>query len=125
MDGKTGLSAAINLAAFCENELDMVVLEIGSSPDPGANPTSNCAMELAGEHLLYSISLKRTGVYLAAAPLDGDGVLETIVRFNDTANDWTILQRLCGALERYGVKSVRERPLEIGTPGEPDSWVIG
>jgi hypothetical protein len=46
----------------------MVVLEIGSSPDPGANPTLDCAMELAGEHLLYSISLKRTGVYLAAAP---------------------------------------------------------
>ena len=125
MDGKTGLSAAINLAAFCENELGMVVLEIGSSPDPGANPTLDCAMELTGEHLLYSISLKRTGVYLAAAPLDGDGVLESIVRFNDTANEWATLQRLVGALERYGVKSVRERPLEIGTPGEPDSWVIG
>lgn len=88
MDGKTGLSAAINMAAVCENELGMIVLGVGSLPEPGANPTLDCAVELAGEHLLYSIALKRTGVYLAAAPLDGDGVLETIVRFNDTANDW-------------------------------------
>ena len=32
-------------------------------------------MELAGAHLLYSISLKRTGVYLTAAPLDGARLL--------------------------------------------------
>jgi hypothetical protein len=102
MDGKTGLSAAINMAAVCENELGMIVLGVGSLPEPGANPTLDCAVELAGEHLLYSIALKRTGVYLAAAPLDGDGVLETIVRFNDTANDWATLQRLVGALGCLG-----------------------
>ena len=36
VDCKTGLSAAINLAAACENDLGMVVLGIGASPEPGA-----------------------------------------------------------------------------------------
>ena len=84
----------------------------------------DCAVELAGEHLLYSISLKRTGVYLAAAPLDGDGVLETIVRFNDTANDWATLQRLCAAFERNNIRALHPRPLEVGPLG-PDGFVIG
>jgi hypothetical protein len=81
---------------------------------PEANPTLDCAVELAGEHLLYSISLKRTGVYLAAAPLDNDGVLETIVRLNN----WATLQRLVGALERNATRSLHPRPLEVGySPG--------
>jgi hypothetical protein len=45
VDGKTGLSAAINMAAVWENELGMVVLGIASSPEPGANPTLDCAVE--------------------------------------------------------------------------------
>jgi hypothetical protein len=68
MDGRTGLSAAINLAVFCENELAMVVLEIGPLSESGAHPALDATLELAGEHLLYSISLKRTGVFLSAAP---------------------------------------------------------
>ena len=64
MDGKTGLSAAINLAAFCENELAMVVLALGHCRR--RNPALDATMlELAGEHLLYSVALKRTGVYLS------------------------------------------------------------
>jgi hypothetical protein len=125
VDGKSGLSAAINLAAFCENELGMVVLGIGCPPDPGANPTLDCMAEIAGDHLLYSISLKRTGVYLAAAPLDSDGALETIVRFNDTANDWTTLQRLVAALERNAIRNLHPRPLEVGYGDGFDNWVIG
>jgi hypothetical protein len=124
VDGKTGLSAAINMAAFCENELGMIVLGVGSLPEPGANPTLDCAVELAGAHLVYSISLKRTGVYLAAAPLDGDGALETIVRFSDTANDWATLQRLVGALERNAIRALHPRPLEVGYGPGFDNWII-
>jgi hypothetical protein len=74
--------------------------------------------------LLYLISLKRTGVYLAAAPLDGDGALETVVRFSDTANDWATLQRLVGALERNAIRSLHPRPLEVGYGPGFDNWII-
>ena len=124
MVGKTGISGAINLAAFAENDLGMVVLGIGCPPDPNANPTLDCVVELAGDHLLYLISLKRIGVYLAAAPLDGDGVLETIVRFNDTADDWATLQRLVAALERNAIRSLHPRPLEVGYGPGFDNWII-
>ena len=114
MDGRTGLSAAINLAVFCENELAMVVLEIGPLSESGAHPALDARLELAGEHLLYSISLKRTGVFLSAAPLDGAGVLKFLVRFNDTAADWATLQRLVRALEVNAIRSLHPRPLEVG-----------
>ena len=66
MQGKTGLSAAINLAATCENELSMVVLGIGASPEPGANPSLDCVMELAGHHLLFTLMLRGEQVFTAA-----------------------------------------------------------
>jgi hypothetical protein len=64
------------------------------------------------------------GAYLAAAPLDGDGVLETIVRFNDTADDWATLQRLVAALERNAIRSLHPRPLEVGYGPGFDNWII-
>ena len=124
MDGKTGLSAGINLAVFCENELGMVVLALGPSPESGAHPALDATLELAGEHLLYSIAIKRTGVHLSAAPLDSAGVLEFIVRFNDTAEEWATLQRLVRALEVNAIRSLHPRPLEVGYGDGPDNWVI-
>ena len=76
-------------------------------------------LELAGEHLLYSVALKRTGVFLSAAPLDGAGVLEFLVRFNDTAEDWATLQRLVRALEVNAIRSLHPRPLEVGYGARP------
>jgi hypothetical protein len=38
MVGRTGLSGAINLAAFAENDLGMVVLGIGCPPEPQRKP---------------------------------------------------------------------------------------
>jgi hypothetical protein len=38
VDGKTGLSAAINLAVFCEDQLGMAVLGIGPLSESGAHP---------------------------------------------------------------------------------------
>jgi hypothetical protein len=124
VDGKTGLSAAINLAAACENELAMVVLAIGPLPEPGAHPALDCSLELAGDFLLYSIAVKRTGVYLSAAPLDGAGVLEFLVRFNDTAEEWAALVRLVRALEVNAIRSLHPRPLEVGYGDGPDNWII-
>ena len=91
MVGRTGLSGAINLAAFAENDLGMVVLGIGCPPDPNANPTLIVWWNpLATICSIQSRSSEQ--VSILPAPLDGDGVLETIVRFNDTADDWATLQ---------------------------------
>ena len=102
----------------------MVVLALGPLPESGAHPALDATLELAGEHLLYSVALKRTGVFLSAAPLDGAGALEFLVRFNDTAEDWATLQRLVRALEVNAIRSLHPRPLEVGYGPGPDNWVI-
>jgi hypothetical protein len=49
---------------------------------------------------------------------------QLIFNVGDTPSGWTTVRKFAQALERSGVKSVRERPVEIGEPGSPDSWVI-
>jgi hypothetical protein len=125
VDGKTGLSAAINLAVFCEDQLGMAVLGIGPLSESGAHPALDCTMELAGDFLLYEITLTRSGVFLAATPLDDAGALERIVGFKDVSNDWATLQRLVRALEVNAIRSLHPRPLEVGYDGDPrDRWII-
>ena len=47
-----------------------------------------------------------------------------IFNVGDTPSGWTTVRKFAEALERSGVKSLRKRPVEIGEPGSPDSWVI-
>jgi hypothetical protein len=85
----------------------------------------DCTMELAGDFLLYEITLTRSGVFLAATPLDDAGALERIFGFKDVSNDWATLQRLVRALEVNAIRSLHPRPLEVGYDGDPrDRWII-
>ena len=49
----TGVSGLVQLAAHCEVEQGMLVLQIGRSSE-NAN---DCSAEIAGEFLLYTLSL--------------------------------------------------------------------
>ena len=88
-------------------------------------PEENCRLEAAGAHLLYCIVLDGAGgLSLSVVPLDSPAPPDLLLRAVDDPAGWDTLRRLCGALEQHGIKSVRERPLEIGPPG-PDCFVIG
>jgi hypothetical protein len=51
--------------------------------------------------------------------------LERLLTIGDGPDGWQTICRLVAALERSGIKSLTPKPIELGTPGLPDSWVIG
>jgi hypothetical protein len=122
--GHTGVAAMVRCALHLE-EHGAMALSIGRN---AIAPEENCRLEAAGAHLLYCIVLDGAGsLSLSVAPLDSPAPPDLLLRTVDDAPGWDTLRRLCAALERHGVKSVsvQERRLEVGEPGDPDSFVIG
>ena len=91
--GKSGLSAAINLAA--QLELDFPTMEVLSF---GRSATSDAEAELqiGGRHLLYHVLLCGE-IRLAVALMDGTERPENILQSPDTPAGWDVLDRLIRA----------------------------
>ena len=81
-------------------------------------------MEIAGKHLLFRIGLYGDEIRFAASVMDNVTPPETLLRTRDDTAGWQLVTRLAGALERAEIKSL-EPPIEAGTPGDPDCFVIG
>ena len=78
-----------------------------------------------GEHLLYCVVIDGAGgLSLSAAPLDSTERPELLLQGHDDPPGWRDVCNLVGAMETHQIKSLR-RPIEVGTPGEDNSWVIG
>ena len=120
MDGKSGLGAAIQVAA--QLSLDFPDMEVLSLAEAQASD-ADAELELGGRWLLYHVLLCGE-IRLAVALMDGIESPQTILRSPDTPGGWDVMRRLIAAMETHGVKSL-ERPIEVGTPGDDNSWVIG
>jgi hypothetical protein len=120
--GTSGLSAAIQMAARLELDFsDMEVLSFGR----GVTSDTDIQLEIGGRFLLYSVTLSGE-IRLDVAQMDSTSPPEQIVRFADTAEGWDTLRRLCGALERNGIRSMHPRPVEVPSDWEhpDDGWII-
>jgi hypothetical protein len=62
------------------------------------------------------------GLNLSAAPLDSTERPELLLQGHDDPPGWRDVCNLVGAMETHQTKSLR-RPIEVGTPGEDNSWV--
>ena len=115
----TGLSAMVHAAAAFENDLAMETLSIGRA----AVDDADSVLEIAGRWLCYRVALCGPEVRLAATVMDAAPAPETLLRSPDTESGWDTTRRLIASLERNQIKSLA-RPIEVGSPGDPDAWVI-
>ena len=116
----SGLSAAIQMAAQLSLDFpEMEVLSLGRS----ATNDADAELELGSRWILYDVLLCGE-IRLAVALMDGIESPQTILRSPDSPAGWDVMKRLVGAFEKAETKSL-ERPIEVGTPGDPDCFVIG
>ena len=105
-------------AIWCERVLGTEVLSIGRA----ALAQEDCVMELVGAQLYYRVALRGGWIWVGAAGLD-EGDLPPLFNIGDGPSGWVTLRRFIQALERSGITSLRERPVQIGEGA--DGWVIG
>jgi hypothetical protein len=89
-------------------------------------PEESYRLEAAGAHLLYCIVFDGAGgLSLSVVPLDRPAPPDLLLRAVDDPAGWATLRRLCSALEQNEIKALHPRPIEVGTPGDDNAWVIG
>ena len=120
IDRDSGVAGMLRSALWLETVVGMEVLFIGRS----ATERADCTLELCGSHLHIRASLQGGWIWLSACGLD-EGPPEAICNFGDGPQGWIDVRRLIAALERSGIQSLQPRPVVIGQPGSPDSYVIG
>ena len=112
----------VRAALWLETKAGLETLAIGRE---GCAPAHSCTLEMSGRHLFYSLLLDGGFLFLSAQPMDLGDCLERLVTVADGPEGWQTICRLVAALERSGLRSLTPKPIELGTPGMPDSWVIG
>ena len=117
----SGIGGMVRTGAWLDSVVGMEVLSIGRS----AITRDDSAMELSGSQLLIRVALRGSWIWISACGLDEPERLEFLFNVGDGPPGWITVRRFIQALERSGLKSLKERPIEIGTPGSPDSFVIG
>ena len=110
----------VRTGAWLDSVVGTEVLSIGRS----AIAQDDCVMELCGSQLLIKIALRGGWIWVSACGMDEADQPELIFNIGDGREGWVTVRRFIQALERSGIKSLRERPIEIGEPGSSDSFVI-
>ena len=101
MEGKTGLSAAIQMAAQLEIDFPtMEVLSFGRS----ATSDAEAELQIGGRHLLYHVLLCGE-IRLAVSLMDSAHCPENILRSRDDPTGWDVLDRLIRSMEAYQVRT--------------------
>jgi hypothetical protein len=116
-----GVAAMVRAAVWLENRAGLETLSIGRG---GLEPANSCTLEICGRQLHYTILLDGGFVFLSVQPLDS-GNSERLLGVADGPDGWHTVCRLVAALERSGITALSPKPLQLGTPGLPDCWVIG
>ncbi|MGA7394652.1 MAG: hypothetical protein WCC08_22525 [Terrimicrobiaceae bacterium] len=116
-----GIEALVHFSAWFE---DVLGTEKCFSGRGGLDPKCSWTLHLCGRKLFYSIVLDGGFVFVSVQPMDSGEPLETLLVVGDCSEHWRQVCRLIQALERSGIESLKSRPIELGTPGSPDSWVI-
>jgi hypothetical protein len=120
MSGHTGVAAMVRLALHLEEQHGAETLNIGRS----AAVIDDCVLESASRRLSYQVTLVGDEVRLSVSLMDSTDQPQTLLRTRDDPAGWDMVERLVGALEKAEIKSL-QRPIEAGTPGDPDRFVIG
>jgi hypothetical protein len=118
-----GLSALIRLGAALELDAEnegrsMEAISIGSE-----NSQGTYALEIAGRHLCYTVTLCGEQARVFAVLLDSPTEPDLLLKVKDTETEWNTVFRFISSLEKYEVKSL-ERPIMSGPVGEPDAWIV-
>lgn len=87
-------------------------------------PPDACMLELAGDHLFFTITLAGGHVAVAAQVMDQAGVPDQLLKIEDLPMGWDVVFRLIRSMVENEVRSL-QRPICSGMIGLPDSWIIG
>jgi hypothetical protein len=120
--GMEGVAAMVRAGVWLELRGGLEVLNIGRA---GLDRKDSCTLELSGRHLFYTVFLDGGWVFLSAQPMDGVDSPERLIGVGDGPSGWQDICHLIIALERSAIKSLTPRPLQLGTPGSADCFVIG
>jgi hypothetical protein len=115
-----GIAGLVRSAAWLDTVVGVEVLSIGRS----ALGKEDCAAELCGSQLLVRVTLQGGWIWVSACSLDQGEPPQPLFNVGDGPEGWVTLRRFVQALERSGVRSLKQRPIKIGESG-PDSFVIG
>lgn len=110
----------IRAALWFDETLGMEILFIGRD----GLERIDCRLEVSGRHLSYAIVIDGGYIFVRAQPMDSIEPLELLFSIGDCRDGWRTVARFVAALERSGITSLKERPIELGEPG-PGSFVIG
>ena len=111
----------VRSGAWLDTVVGTEVISIGRS----AIAKEDCVMELTGSQLLIRVALRGNWIWVYACSLDEGDQPELLFNIGDGPEGWITVRRFIQALERSGIKSLRERPVQIGEVGSDDCFVIG
>jgi hypothetical protein len=115
-----GVAAMVHAAVWLDDVLGMEILSIGRG---GLDRKDSCTLEVCGCHLAYSIVIDGGFIFVYAQPMDSAEPLELFFSIGDEAEGWRTVCRFVRAFERSGIRSLKDRPIELGDIGR-DGWVI-
>jgi hypothetical protein len=88
-------------------------------------PKDSCKLEMTGRWPAYDVTLEGGWIFLSIQLMDQGDPPESPLSVGDGSEGWRTSCKPIAALERNQINSLSPRPIEIGEPGSPDSWVIG
>jgi hypothetical protein len=115
----TGVAGMVRTGLWCERVLGTKVLSIGRP----ALAREDCVMELSGRSLSVRVALRGGWIWVSACSMDEADQPELPFNIGDGPEGWTTVRRFVAALERSGLKSLKERPIRIGAETGPDSFI--
>jgi hypothetical protein len=116
-----GIEALVRFSAWFE---DVLGAEKFYSGRGGLDPRSSWTLQLCGQKLFYSIKLDGGFIFVSVQSMDSEDSFENLLTVGDCTDGWNHVASLIRGLERSGLNDLKSRPIELGTPGSPDSWVI-
>jgi hypothetical protein len=117
-----GVAAMAHAAVWFDDVLGMEILSIGRG---GFDPGESRTLRVCGRFLSYQIYLDGGFIFVSSPQsMDlGEEAQTPLFSIGDTKEAWPIVCRFVQALERSGITSLKEKPIEIGEGGR-DSWII-
>ncbi len=97
----SGISAMIQMAAKCENDLGLTTLSIGRSSDPN----NDRMLEIGGDHLMFTITLIKERILVAAQVMDRPDPPDFFLKIEDSPEGRTLCPGWCA--QWWRTKSAR------------------
>ena len=117
----SGVGGLVRSAVWLDTVVGVEVLGIGRS----AFGKDDCAAEFVGTQLLVHVALRGGWIWVSACGMDEADQPALLFNIADGPAGWVTVRKFIMALERSGVRSLKERPVHIGSESGPDAWIIG